>query len=112
MTRVRAWFSCGAVVPTVALDAPTTICSTEGFLENGIAVDIEWIGDPGPYRYENGSSLRWFMKSRTAHSSFTVSNVSRTQSGGIRKLKAVIKDPRLITPTGKFNVYNTQNDVY
>ncbi|MFN3843463.1 MAG: cytochrome D1 domain-containing protein [Rehaibacterium terrae] len=29
-----------------------------------------------------------------------------------RKLKAVIKDPRLITPTGKFNVYNTVNDVY
>jgi nitrite reductase (NO-forming)/hydroxylamine reductase len=29
-----------------------------------------------------------------------------------RKLKAVIKDKRLITPTGKFNVYNTQNDVY
>jgi nitrite reductase (NO-forming)/hydroxylamine reductase len=28
------------------------------------------------------------------------------------KLKKVIKDPRLITPTGKFNVYNTQNDVY
>lgn len=29
-----------------------------------------------------------------------------------RKLKAVIKDPRLITPTGKFNVNNTQNDIY
>lgn len=29
-----------------------------------------------------------------------------------RKLKAVIKDARLITPTGKFNVYNTQHDVY
>ncbi len=29
-----------------------------------------------------------------------------------RKLKAVIKDKRLITPTGKFNVYNTQRDVY
>jgi nitrite reductase (NO-forming)/hydroxylamine reductase len=27
-------------------------------------------------------------------------------------LKAVIKDPRLITPTGKFNVYNTRADVY
>jgi len=27
-------------------------------------------------------------------------------------LKKVIKDPRLITPTGKFNVYNTQHDVY
>ncbi len=26
--------------------------------------------------------------------------------------KAVIKDPRLITPTGHFNVYNTQHDVY
>ncbi|WP_277604415.1 nitrite reductase [Pelomonas sp. CA6] len=26
--------------------------------------------------------------------------------------KVVIKDPRLITPTGKFNVYNTQHDIY
>lgn len=29
-----------------------------------------------------------------------------------RKLKAVIRDPRLVTPTGKFNVNNTQHDVY
>jgi len=29
-----------------------------------------------------------------------------------RALKHVIKDPRLITPTGKFNVFNTRNDVY
>ena len=29
-----------------------------------------------------------------------------------RKLKAVIKDPRLITPTGKFNVFNTGKDIY
>lgn len=28
------------------------------------------------------------------------------------KLKAVIKDERLKTPTGKFNVYNTMHDVY
>jgi nitrite reductase (NO-forming)/hydroxylamine reductase len=28
------------------------------------------------------------------------------------KLKTVIKDPRLITPTGHFNVHNTQHDVY
>jgi nitrite reductase (NO-forming) / hydroxylamine reductase len=28
------------------------------------------------------------------------------------ELKKVIKDPRLITPTGKFNVYNTRSDVY
>lgn len=29
-----------------------------------------------------------------------------------RKLKTVIRDQRIITPTGKFNVYNTQHDVY
>ena len=29
-----------------------------------------------------------------------------------RELKAVIKDPALITPTGKFNIYNTLNDIY
>ncbi|MCX7383347.1 MAG: c-type cytochrome [Alphaproteobacteria bacterium] len=28
------------------------------------------------------------------------------------KLKTVIRDPRLVTPTGKFNVYNTQHDIY
>ena len=28
------------------------------------------------------------------------------------KLKAVIKDPRIITPTGHFNVNNTQHDIY
>ena len=28
------------------------------------------------------------------------------------QLKTVIKDRRLVTPTGKFNVYNTRNDVY
>jgi nitrite reductase (NO-forming)/hydroxylamine reductase len=29
-----------------------------------------------------------------------------------RKLKAVIKDKRLVTPTGKFNVKNTMEDIY
>ncbi|MBF0309452.1 MAG: c-type cytochrome [Magnetococcales bacterium] len=29
-----------------------------------------------------------------------------------RKLKAVIKDPALVTPTGHFNVYNTVHDIY
>jgi len=29
-----------------------------------------------------------------------------------RTLKTVIKDPRLVTPTGKFNAYNTQHDIY
>jgi len=49
---------------------------------------------------------------------FSVWN-SKTQQSAIvvlddktRKFKAVIKDRRLITPTGKFNVYNTQHDIY
>ena len=29
-----------------------------------------------------------------------------------RKLKHVIRDKRLVTPTGKFNLYNTRNDIY
>lgn len=29
-----------------------------------------------------------------------------------RKMKHVIKDPKLITPTGKFNILNTQHDIY
>ncbi len=29
-----------------------------------------------------------------------------------RKLKHVIKDERLVTPTGKFNIYNTRKDIY
>ena len=29
-----------------------------------------------------------------------------------RKLKHVIKSPELVTPTGKFNVYNTMHDIY
>jgi nitrite reductase (NO-forming)/hydroxylamine reductase len=28
------------------------------------------------------------------------------------KLKQVIRDKRLVTPTGKFNVFNTRNDIY
>ena len=28
------------------------------------------------------------------------------------KLKKVIKDKRLVTPTGKFNVFNTRGDIY
>ena len=47
---------------------------------------VEWIGDPGPYRYENASSLRGYMKSRTAHSSVTVSGVGRTKSRGVSQI--------------------------
>ncbi|NIP73639.1 MAG: c-type cytochrome [Gammaproteobacteria bacterium] len=49
---------------------------------------------------------------------FSVWNGAKQQSAIVvvddktRKLKTVIKDKRLVTPTGKFNVYNTQHDVY
>ena len=49
---------------------------------------------------------------------FSVWN-SKTQQSAIvviddktRKVVKVIKDKRLVTPTGKFNVFNTRNDVY
>jgi len=49
---------------------------------------------------------------------FSVWNAKNQQSAIVvvddktLKLKSVIKDKRLITPTGKFNVYNTRKDVY
>ena len=35
-----------------------------------------------------------------------------SEYGKTRKLVKVIKDKRLVTPTGKFNVRNTKDDVY
>jgi len=49
---------------------------------------------------------------------FSVWNSAKQESALVviddrtRKLVKVIRDKRLITPTGKFNVYNTRNDVY
>ena len=45
---------------------------------------VEWIGDPGPYRYDNSSALRVFLKSRAAHSSVAANNVSRTMSSKVQ----------------------------
>ncbi len=53
------------------------------------AKGVDWIGDPGPYRYDNSSALRWYMKSRQAHSSFDISNVKRlTRTGMVTKLNS------------------------
>ncbi len=49
---------------------------------------------------------------------FSVWNAKKQESAIViiddktRKLKRVIRDKRLVTPTGKFNVYNTRNDIY
>jgi len=45
---------------------------------------VQWIGDPGPYRY-NSSSLRSYVKTRAAHSTFTVANA------GYNRWKGVVK---------------------
>ncbi|MBK9446376.1 MAG: c-type cytochrome [Betaproteobacteria bacterium] len=50
---------------------------------------------------------------------FSVWTGNKTEASAIvvvddktRKVKTVIKDKRLVTPTGKFNVYNTMHDIY
>ncbi len=74
--------------------------------------DLAGLGE-GPKRvvqpeYNKAGDEVWFSvwNGQTQESAIVVMN-DKT-----RKLKAVIKDKRLITPTGKFNVYNTQHDVY
>ena len=48
---------------------------------------VSWIADPGPYRY-NSSSLRSFIKTRPAHSTFTVSNTKYNRWKGVVKTKS------------------------
>ena len=75
----------------------------------------EWAGikDEGPKRvvqpeYNKAGDEVWFsVWSGKDEESAIVIVDDKT-----RKLKHVIKDKRLITPTGKFNVYNTMHDIY
>lgn len=54
---------------------------------------VEWFGDPGPYRYDNASAMRTFIKSRGAHSSVTLTNVKRTRESGVRLVKGTSDAP-------------------
>lgn len=71
-------------------------------VKTGYAVHISRLSASGRYLYVIGRDAKinlidlWMAKP---------DNVAEI-------LKAVIKDPRLITPTGHFNVYNTQHDIY
>ena len=49
---------------------------------------VEWIGDPGPYRYENSDPLRAYLKTRAAHSALTVGKVARSRWSGVKKVIA------------------------
>jgi nitrite reductase (NO-forming)/hydroxylamine reductase len=75
----------------------------------------EWAGvaDKGPARvvqpeYNKAGDEVWFSVWSGAKEPSAIVVVDDKT----RKLKTVIKDPRLITPTGKFNVTNTQHDIY
>lgn len=75
----------------------------------------EWAGvaDQGPARivqpeYNTKGDEVWFSVWNGADAESAIVVVDDKT----RKLKAVIKDKRLITPTGKFNVTNTKDDVY
>jgi len=74
----------------------------------------EWANlGPGPKRvvqpeYNKAGDEVWFSVWNTMDQRSAIVVVDdRT-----RKLKHVIDDKRIITPTGKFNIYNTVNDVY
>ena len=75
----------------------------------------EWAGltDDGAKRvvqpeYNKAGDEVWFAvwSSKNKQSALVVVDDKTLQ------LKAVIKDPKLITPTGHFNVHNTQHDIY
>ncbi len=73
----------------------------------------EWSGLPGPMRIVHGEYNKagdeiWFSVWRAKDKESAVVVIDDKT----RKLKTVIKDKRLITPTGKFNVFNTKNDIY
>jgi len=49
---------------------------------------VSWIGDPGPFRYENSDPLRAYLKTRAAHSGLTVGKDTRMKWLGVKKLSA------------------------
>ncbi len=88
------------------------ISNLEKPFERVAIADMAELGD-GPKRvvqpeYNKAGDEVWFSvwNSKNLQSALVVLD-DKT-----RKLKAVIKDERLVTPTGKFNVYNTQRDIY
>ena len=68
---------------------------------------VDWIGDPGPYRYENGSAMRAFMRTRTAHSSLTVTGTERDKARGVQLISS-----RSDWQTGGNDTTCTRDDTY
>jgi nitrite reductase (NO-forming)/hydroxylamine reductase len=104
-----------ALNPTAAVSQSVAVFDINN-LDKPFAVvniaEMAGLGD-GPKRvvqpeYNNKGDEVWFSvwNGKTQESAIVVLD-DKT-----RKLKTVIKDKNLITPTGKFNVHNTQYDVY
>jgi nitrite reductase (NO-forming)/hydroxylamine reductase len=72
---------------------------------SGIAEGVKRVVQ-GEYN-KDGSEIWWSVWNAASEESAIVVIDDKT-----RKLVKVIKDKRLVTPTGKFNVLNTQNDIY
>jgi len=72
---------------------------------SGIAEGVKRVVQ-GEYNKE-GTEIWWSVWNAADEESAIVVIDDKT-----RKLVKVIKDKRLVTPTGKFNVLNTQNDIY
>ena len=74
----------------------------------------EWANlGPGPKRvvqpeYNKAGDEVWFSVWNTMDQRSAIVVVDDKT----RELKAVIDDKRIITPTGKFNIYNTMHDIY
>ena len=74
----------------------------------------EWANlGPGPKRvvqpeYNKAGDEVWFSVWNTMDARSAIVVVDDKT----RKLKHVIDDERIVTPTGKFNIYNTMHDVY
>ncbi|GAB6043863.1 hypothetical protein JCM17961_45450 [Endothiovibrio diazotrophicus] len=92
-----------AVFDTTNLDAPYKVLPIADWANLG----------EGPKRvvqpeYNQAGDEVWFSvwNGKTQESALVVVDDATL------KMKSVIKDKRLITPTGKFNVYNTMHDIY
>jgi nitrite reductase (NO-forming)/hydroxylamine reductase len=101
--------------PDTAISQSVAVWDTQN-LEAGYQVlpIAEWADlGPGPKRvvqpeFNRAGDEVWFsVWSGKEEESAIVIVDDRTLT-----LKTVIKDPRLVTPTGKFNIYNTVHDVY
>ncbi len=101
--------------PDSALSQSVAVFDIQNFDAGYTVLPIaEWAGlKPGAMRvvqpeFDKSGTEVWFsVWSGKEEESALVIVDDRTLT-----LKAVIKDPRLVTPTGKFNVYNTVHDIY